>query len=119
MKAVIALLTIGVVASAALVGATAASTHSETGTTDLAHIAASPSEWDGQKVTVEGWVGFTTDRWFALWGDDGLSITVRGVGDMPTGGVANTVSVTGTVGIDTSLDHEQVYIFARSWEYIN
>lgn len=77
MKVVIALLTIGVVASAALVGATAASTHSETGTTDLAHITASPGEWDSQEVTVEGWVGFTTDHWFALWGDDGPSITVR------------------------------------------
>jgi len=118
-RALFGLLTIGVVASIASVCAIALSTDGEAGTTQIADIAGSPSEWAEQEVTVEGWVGATFDHQFVLW-DDGVTSTimVECAGNMPTGGAANRVSVTGTVGIDR-FSSEQAYVLARSWEYQN
>ena len=114
---IISLLTIGVVASIALNGAIA-STQGDATTADIVDIAGSPSEMDGQEVTVEGLVGFTMDHQFVLW-DDGVTSTimVKCIGDTPTDGMVYRVRVTGTVGIERLLGHEQAYIFARSWEY--
>lgn len=117
-KVILALLIIAMLACVASVGAIAQSNASETNTANIARIANSPSEWVGQEVTVEGLVGFTMDYQFVLW-DDGVTSTimVKCIGDTPTDGMVYRVRVTGTVGIERLLGHEQAYIFARSWEY--
>ena len=118
-KGILALLAIGVVASIGLAGAVAAFGHGGATTTDIAEITECPGEWVDQEVTVEGWVGATSDHWFVLCGNDGPSITVKCVGNPPSSGTGSAVRVEGTVGIEKPFAHEQAYIFARSWEYQN
>lgn len=116
-NAVIALLILGVIASAATTGVITAANNSNT--VDIAGIADNPDDWVGQEVTVEGCVGFIMDNQFVLWDDAVTStITVKSAGTLPRGEMLERVSVVGSVRIEKLFGEERPYIFAESWEYI-
>jgi hypothetical protein len=113
----VALLILGVIASAGTTGAITAANHSNTA--DITSIADSPYEWEGQEVTVEGCVGFIMDNQFVLWDDAVTStITVKSTGPLPRGEMLDRVRVVGPVRVENLFGEELPYISAESWEYV-
>ena len=104
---VVSLASIGVVAAFSGDGGAAAAS-------DIGAIVASPGDWLGEEVTVEGFVAFSSSKWFALYGNEGPSITVKTTGDTPPKGAV--VIVKGTVGVEDFYGSERVYVLARSSE---
>jgi len=109
------LLAIGILAVLSIAGVfTASALDDGNHNTDIAAIAASPNEWSGKEVMVEGMVVRTFSTWFVLYGGESPSIMVKTTDIMPS--EYQIVRVNGTVRVQSMYGDEQTYIFAQSWQ---
>lgn len=90
-----------------------------TNAVDIGSIVGNPDAWVGEKVTLEGVTGLSTDTMFVLWDESYESnIPVKWTGEFAVAEDAE-IAATGEIVVEELFGKARVYLVASEMQYLN